>query len=534
MSDLKDNQLQYDSEIAHDQDHERWSRRLFLRSLGLTGAGALLFGQMPVTALSASPLAWLLSGLETDRILVLIRLKGGNDGVNMVIPVYDYGFYKTKRPGIAIPQNQVWSLSPELGMPNTMNPLQRLWQDGDMKVVHSVGYPEQNLSHFRSSDIWSSASDANTLDESGWLGRWLDGNYPDYLTNPPANPPAIQIGGFGNLAFNNDENVSLSVIVSRPEDLAELAKNGQLYDPNNVPECYYGEQLSYLRTVSNSTFRYASVISAAYNKGKNAVEYAGNLGQQLAMVARLIKGGLGTRLYMVTLDGFDNHANQNNTHPALLNELAAAVRHFYDDLNSGGWADKVLAMTISEFGRRIEQNASNGTDHGAAAPMLLFGPGLNGNGFAGKTPNLREVDAVGNLAFQIDFRQVYASVLENWLCLSTTEVNQVLGRPFSRLPQLGLSCAATPVVERSAPQPLPLRASFREGQLTLFYNLPLAAEVDVQLFSLDGRMVWQQAAGRQAAGEQVYSLGNLARLPAGAYVARVQAGRYAGSVKLIR
>ena len=287
---------------AHEQDHQRWSRRSFIRTLGLSGGGAFFLSNLPVAALSSSALAYGLSNSETDRVLVLIRLKGGNDGLNTIIPLFDYGAYQSLRPGIAIPQNQTFALNDRFGMPNTMNDLMPLWEEGQMRVINSVGYPNQNLSHFVSSDIWATADDAGNVGTSGWLGRYLMDLYPDYLTNPPETPPAVQIGGVGNLAFYDSNEVNISVSVADPDQQFEIAQNGELYDVLNLPDCCYGEQLGYMRTMTNSTFYYAGVIKEAYDSAANAVDYGpGSLRRQLALVARLIKGGLGTKLYMVTL-----------------------------------------------------------------------------------------------------------------------------------------------------------------------------------------------------------------------------------------
>ena len=193
---------------AHEKDHQQWSRRSFLRNVGLAGTMSMMLGKFPLTAMSNSPLTYALSNTNSDRVLVLIRLKGGNDGLNTIIPLFDYGTYINKRPTIGLPQNQIINLNDEFGIPNYMEGLEGLWQNGQMKVVNSVGYPDQNLSHFRSSDIWASGSDSNELDSSGWLGRFLNNQFPDYISNPPEQPPAIQIGGTGNIIFNNSDNVS--------------------------------------------------------------------------------------------------------------------------------------------------------------------------------------------------------------------------------------------------------------------------------------------------------------------------------------
>lgn len=511
---------------AHAQDHQAWSRRTFLQHLGVAGTASFLLGSMPLTAITSSPLAMALTNNEEDRILVLIRLKGGNDALNMIVPIYDYGTYQFYRNNIAIPENQLLNLSDELGMPNTMEALNPFWQEGAMKVVNNVGYPNQNLSHFRSTDIWASASDANVNDRSGWLGRLLENEYPDFLNNPPEVPPAIQIGGSGNIVFNDSDEFDMSLNVANPEQLYEIAQTGQLYDPQAVPDCHYGDQLSYLRVVANNTFRYAEVVAEAFEGSNNSVEYGNySLANQLALVARLIRGGLGTRLYMVTHDGFDTHANQNNNHPALMNQLAEAVSDFYTDLEQGGHADRVLGMTFSEFGRRLDQNASNGTDHGGAASLLVFGSGLNGNGVLGGLPDLQELDTNGNLQYTTDFRQIYATVLEQWLCIDPMLVDQVMGDTFERLGALGLVCSPVNTWSPSRGPALDLQAYYHAGQLYVNYDLPTAMPVDVTLYNMLGQPLKQVYRGNQFAGHHEYSypISDIG-WAAGIYVCTLRAG----------
>lgn len=506
-----------DNNEAHEKDHSTWNRRTFLFNMGLTGGAALLLNRLPVFAFSNSPLSLALSTNNSDRILVLIRMKGGNDGLNTIIPLFDYSTYRANRPTIAIPENQVLKLNDEMGMHPAMNALLSAWEGGSMKVIHSVGYPDQNLSHFRSSDIWASASDSEVIDTSGWLGRWLDSQYPDFINTPPVIPPAIQIGGAGNNLFNNESSTSLGVVVSNPEQLAEIAKNGVLYDALNVPDCYYGEQLSYARNVANSTFRYAKIIADAYQKSENQVEYQGTLGEQLALVARLIKGNLGTQLYMVTIDGFDTHANQTNIHTTLLSSISNEIQKFYADLSDGDWSEKVLSMTYSEFGRRIEQNASQGTDHGAAAPLLLFGSGLNGSGFVGTKPDLSDVDNIGNLKFNIDFRQIYASVLEQWLCVDSRVVNMVLGSTFNRLPEIGLSCNSTTPTHYVSVSEIQHKAIYQDGLVILQYNIPTSLPLKIEMYNLAGQLVETFFDGFQYSGTHQIILNNR-NLPSSIYV----------------
>jgi len=524
---------------AHQQDHQQWSRRSFLRNMGLIGSGSMMLSQMPLTALGASPLTHALANANTDRILVLIRLKGGNDGLNMIVPVGQYSQYQAGRAGIAIPQNQLLNLDDTFAMPESMEALNGLWQNDAMKVVHSAGYPDQNLSHFRSSDIWATASDADEIKTSGWLGRWLENEFPEFLVNPPVDPPAIQIGGAGNFAFTNTEATNMSVVVNNPEQLARIAQDGQLYDPLDVPECYYGEQLSFVRTVANSTFRYAQVINEAYELASNEVQYSSNLGRQFALIARLIKGGLSTRLYMVTLDGFDTHAGQNNIHPRLMRELSQGVSDFYQDLSTAQADTNVLAMSISEFGRRIEQNASQGTDHGAASPMLLFGSGLNGNGLIGQGPDLSNLDPVGNLPYETDFRSVYSTILENWLCLAPASVDQIMGQSFNRIPELGIACQATSNSNRSRVAPLEHQLLQNGDQITLRYYLPVGSRVRSELLDMSGRRLQDLSPGWQTPGWQTPGWQELQinlrqyRLAGAIYLLRMQAGQRALVKKIV-
>ncbi len=508
---------------AHEKDHRNWSRRTFMRNLGLAGGMSMLLNKVPLMAMPHNPLSRALANNNNDRILVLIRLKGGNDGLNTVIPLFDYDNYRNNRPTIAIPEGQVLNLSMEVGIPETMNALNPMWQEGKMKIVHNVGYEEQNLSHFRSSDIWAAANDSEEILASGWLGRFLEGRYPDFLENPPAQPPAVQIGGSGNLLFNNSEMTNMSVVVNDPQRLVEIAQNGEFYSTTDIPDCYYGDQLRYARITANSTFKYAEIIGDAYANGANAIEYTANpLSQQLSIVARLIKGNLGTKLYMVTLDGFDTHARQNEIHPYLMMTLADAISQFYQDLADAGWDKNVISMSYSEFGRRIEQNASGGTDHGAAAPMLLFGEGLNGNGFVGELPDLQDVDEVGNLKFDVDFRQVYATVLEDWLCVDTETVDSVLGGNYDRLADLGLTCNTITSVD-ALRNDLRHRAIYQTDGILIEYTLPQAQMVSIDIHNVMGQKVLTLFRGAQLNGQHQVLFSNQG-MAKGIYVYTIQAG----------
>lgn len=522
---------------THDREHSKWDRRSFFKSLGIGLGGAMMLGGMRVGATAVSPLAKALATADSgDRVLVFIRLKGGNDGLNTIIPIYDYSTYANARTTTRINQADTFSLSSEFAMPNFMGSLESFWNDGKMKVVHGVGYEDQSLSHFRSSDIWATGSDADEEVDAGFLGRYYEEEYGDYLTNPPDEPLAIQIGSVGNLMFRGSDNTDYAFSVADPNQLYDLAQNGWLHDVTNLPDCLYGEQVEFLRGIANSTFIYAGVINDAYNTSTNAVSYPdSSLGRQLALVARMIKGGLGTKVYLVTLDGFDTHANQPELHQALLTDLADSTTLFYQDLAAGGRDNDVLSMTISEFGRRVEQNASDGTDHGAAAPAMFFGPALEENGFIGDHPSLTNLDFAGNMMFDIDYRQLYATVLEHWLCIPASVVDEtLLNVHYDRL-QLGFECT-TSITENNR-QGLKHQALYMpDGSVTIEYTLPESMDIQVQLFNIMGQKVEDLPGGYRSSGTYRVPVGSNGYLASGQYIYRIIANGkpYSRTIMLAR
>jgi len=424
----------------HKSEHSKWERRGFLKTLGIAGAGAISFGNSSLSVLNSNFLTNALTESISDRSLVLIRLKGGNDGLNTIVPLNDFDTYVNKRPKIHIPKSNLIKLNESFAMPDFMNNLEPLWKDGEMKVVNGVGYENPNGSHFKSSEIWASATDNKEV-STGWLGRYYDEKYLDYLTNPPEKPIAIQIGSRGNLIFNGSKT-SYAFAVSSPERLKKVAENGTLFDTKNLPDCTHGDQIEFLRRISNATFNYASVIHKAYNKSEDFNKYdaENSLDIQLSLVSRLIKGDLGSKIYMVSLGGFDTHGSQPDRHQKLLTALSNSIKVFYEDLKYYGLDKKVLSLTFSEFGRRVAENGSEGTDHGTAAPVMLFGPSLKGSGFIGDYPSLSDLNDRGNLKHKLDFRSIYTAILKDWLCGDKNFINKaMLGNEYTLL-GLGIDC----------------------------------------------------------------------------------------------
>lgn len=494
---------------AHDEMHFNHGRRDFLSALGIAGGISLGIGNQSLFAM-ASPL--LAAVNDNERILVLVRLKGGNDGLNTIVPIYDYGTYKSNRPNIHIKQSDLINLSSEFAIPKTMNSILPLWNEGSMKIVNAVGYDNSNLSHFTSSDIWNSANTniEFSSDQSGWLGRYLENQNPDYLNNLPKIPGAIKINSGSSIAYYNKDKIDLAVNFNSASKLLEISEKGFYFDTNNLPdECTYGDQVGYLRKIMNLTYQYAPAISKAYKNAENQASYKENeLSRQLAIVARLIKGRLGTKLYMVTLDGFDTHENQNQDHPRLMSYISDSISEFYKDLKAQGFDQKVLTMTYSEFGRRLKEN-TGGTDHGTASPVILFGPALKGNGFVGQVSDLKDLDQNNNLKHKIDFRSIYATMLESWLCIKGDDVNNILDDFYERLP-LGIECSSVATFEMEETKVMLQHKVFPSANntYTIEISIKKSGKVRVEIFSLIGTKVKDLGESHLSEGSHQYQYSN--------------------------
>jgi uncharacterized protein (DUF1501 family) len=502
---------------GHDEEHKVWSRRSFMQALGIAGSGSMMLGSNMLTASAPSPLTSAIANAETDNILILIRLSGGNDGLSTVVPIEQYDTYANARPNIYIPESKLLKLTDDFGIPSYMNALEPMWGEGQFKAVHGVGYENQSLSHFTGSDIYAN-TDLTTTGFSGlntgWMGRYFEDIYPDYLVNPPASPAAIQIGNFGSLVFQGEET-NYAFVTSNIDQLEEIAETGVQYslEDSLFNNCMYGDQLKFLRGVANTTYEYSGLIHEAYERGQNQVQYQDNgFARQLALLARLIKGNLGTKVYMISMGGFDTHGNQPLAHERLMSNLSIAINNFYEDIAFTQQDDKVLSMTFSEFGRRIFENGSNGTDHGKAAPTLFFGSGLNGSAFVGEHPSLESPNGRGNLEYTMDFRDLYATVLAEWLCVPIPLVEQHLLNHSYAPVNLGFNCSGvdfpdiaysdepytppTPM-DPNGEDPTPellnavVHKPFYPTQQTphIYLEMPFSAHVDIQLYNILGQNV---------------------------------------------
>ncbi len=500
----------------HNQEHEQWTRRSFLSTLGIGGASTLLGHSKKSMKLGNLPLIKALLNSESDRVLVILRMKGGNDGLNTIVPLYDFDTYQNVRPTLAHKQADLIPLDSDFAMPNYMSDLEGFWNEGKMKVINNVGYSEPNLSHFTSSEIWAAANENIEDLSTGLMGRYFDEVFPDYFVNPPLYPPMVVVGQSGNLIMKG-ANANVGISFSTPDSLQRLVETGSFYDVENVPECYYGEQLAIARNLVNSTTQFAIVLKNAYDNASNAVDYHRNLTEdfqlkfasQLAVISRLIKGGLSTKVYMIELDGFDNHEGQADWHPHLMKTIGLSLKNFYQDLEEDSKEDKVLTMTISEFGRRIYENGSQGTDHGAAAPMMLFGGTLHENPLSmlGSKPDLQNPDQHGSLRSDRDFRDVYRAVLEGWLCVDGLLADDLFGKDVSPMGELGITCGNSLPINTTNKKILASHHGYFKGNhLFIEYDIPYKAHVFIECFDIQGRVLGNIKKDTQSQGHHIESI----------------------------
>lgn len=507
---------------AHAEDHAQWTRRDFLMRVGAASLGtSMMMAGLPVRALGGSHLFDRLALLNTDRVLVMIQLNGGNDGLNTIIPITNDLYYQN-RPTIGIKAADAIKLSTDFGMNASLSGLQNVWGNAQMAVLHAVGYPSPNLSHFRATDIWLSGSSSSQVLSTGWLGRALDTDFPSYADNPTANPLAVQIGAVSSMLFQGPD-ATMGLTVSDVDEFYRLVSGGAVYDEKNVPSSHYGSELAFVRSVANDAVAYGGTLKKAYDAAKNTVTYPTTaLAKSLAIVSRLIQGGAGARIYQVSLGGFDTHAGQLSSQATLLKTLGDAMKAFTDDLNAAGWGEKVLSMTFSEFGRRVKENGSGGTDHGTAAPMLLFGKGLQA-GFHGTAPDLKNLRSDGNINYGLDFRAVYATLLQHWFGMSASEVTQVLGQTFSPLSFIK-SLPTDAVSDLPLPAGFQLHANYPNPFSTITqisYTLQQATKVSIKVYDLQGRRVAHLIDQVQDAGSYTLPF-NGDFLPSGTYLCRLE------------
>ena len=393
----------------------------------------------------------------SNRKIVLIELAGGNDGLNTVIPLSVYSDYVSMRPNIHVPSSLVLPLSnidsnlagtnQDIGLHPKLSGMYNLFDQDQLKIIQSVGYPSANRSHFASIDIYNTGNDGsnwNNGQNSGWIGRFMENHYADLL--PTNFPMGVQIGSRNtSLGFHglNEHGLAVNLSGQDSENFYSVLSGLSGEYPSEFPDSHYGNELQYIVDTDAVSNVYAQTISNSFNSGSNfsGANYPDtDLADQLKTVARLIRGGIQTKVYMVRLGGFDTHNNQvqgqgdiQGKHYNLLDELSTAVEAFMSDVNSDSIGDDIVGLTVSEFGRKAQENGSNGTDHGEVAPAFVFGKPIN-SGVSGVNVDFSEATASNNFqieSVQFDYRQTLATIMQDFLGSNTNNINNTFVDNFN-------------------------------------------------------------------------------------------------------
>lgn len=373
-------------------------RRTFIQSSSLISAGFLA-----PSFLSATSKSVLLNA--DQRKLVVIHLQGGNDGLNTVVPYLQDQYYNL-RPELGIKQGALLKFNDGLGFNPALSKMHELFQQGYLGIFQGVGYPMPDRSHFRSTEIWQTADPVSTNLSDGWIGRWLE-----FEKQIPY--AAMEVDEQLSLALRNGSGGGMAI--SNPARLAKLAKDPLLQKIEEQNHQHSHDLPAYLRMTLHNSLEGAAAISTAFQKGKNSAIYPnGKLSQRLSKIGKLISGGAATRIYYLHLAGFDTHVAQPAAHSKLLTELSEALSAFTQDLKTQDKWNSTLVMVFSEFGRRVEENAGKGTDHGTAGPLFLLSGALAKAGVYNEHPLLTDLDE-GDLRYTMDFRNIYATILDEWL-----------------------------------------------------------------------------------------------------------------------
>lgn len=513
-------------------------RRTFLRNTSLLTLPAFL-GRMDIQAMPSSIMEEIVNN-DNDRVLVIVDLNGGNDGLNTFIPLDAYDNLANARPSVIIPENKLLDLTDKISLHPDLSGVKSLYDDANLTLIQGVGYPNQNRSHFRSSDIWNSGVASDQSKTTGWMGRYLDDTYPgypqDYPSSEEPDPFAITMGkSISGTCQGLESNFSMAII--NTNDIGGLATGIEVTPPDDC----YGRELTFVVDTYKKSNVYAERVIEAVEKGNsNAGLYPSTqLGEQFHVVANLISGGIRTKVFVLKLGGFDTHADQvvngdttKGNHSELLKTLSDAIYAFQRDINAMGLQERVLGMTFSEFGRKIISNAAVGTDHGSAAPMIVFGQCIN-PGIIGENPTIgSNVDTEEGVALQYDFKWVYGSILMDWFDVEEDQVKGLLSEDFQYLP-IVQSCTSSSIVDMvdvsdSKAYPNPFTQSF-----SLRFSLEERQEIRVDLSNAEGKIVKVIASRTFHSGQHNVFI-EAHELPAGIYFARLVAGNGVKTLRVIK
>lgn len=575
-------------------------RRLFLRNVSLSVGGQIMLNGIAMQALRGQPQLSQMAQLSgNDKILVLLQLHGGNDGLNAVIPIPQYNLYYNMRPNLAIPDSggrkyirldSTLAEEQQVGLHPDMTGMKELYDQGRMNIVQNVGYEHVNGSHFKSRDIWFGGGGYKDDITGGWIGRYLESEYAtrkglsfptDFPNAEMPDPLGLEFANEVSLGFHTESTVPAGLSIPSPADFFDLVKELPGYneeikvDPRGFPpeaikNSLYGQELQWILGIEKDTDKYAERLQKTYLAGgATSVQYptvyplaapTGDLKNPIAanlkIVARLVAGGCQTKVYMIRIGGFDTHVNQvtpyDNTlgkHAALMYHISSAMKAFQDDLKARGIEDRVLTVTLSEFGRRAVSNNNYGSDHGTVAPMFVFGSKIN-PGLIGKNADLRRVNEFGgNLPDGkedvIDYRIVFNTILQDWFAVDSSRIPEIFpslettasqsyADPdiFDKVPLFGQVTAIDEFVNRRFrlnncfPNPVKSETNF-----SFFMDNP--ATVRLSLYDMRGSLVETLLNEPRMAGEHIVPI-NLSHLRAGIYIYKIDAGMLKGSKKLVK
>lgn len=545
-------------------------RRGFLSKLPYVAGAPFMLNSIPLSTLAkTAPLHRLAASSNNDRVLILIQLHGGNDGLNTIIPIDQYAEYYQLRPNLAIPDNgkrkyidldSALSVEDQVGLHPDLTHMKELYDQAKLNIVQNVAYENVNGSHFRSRDIWFMGGDYNEYLPSGWMGRYLDHEFPGYPDEYPStempDPLAIEIGNGVSLAFHRNNGIPNAISIQNPEQFYDLITSVGGAPPESIANTHYGQELQWIMDIEEKSNQYAGRLKEVYEQGSNSANVTypelyplnapsgrikNRLAPQLKMIARLLSGGVKTKIFLARLGGFDTHAEQvepydatMGTHAALLYHISSAMKAFQDDLKELGIEDRVLTMTFSEFGRRAYSNGSYGSDHGTSAPMFVFGKMVK-PGVTGTNPDLNNLDR-GNLRYQYDYRQVFTSAVVDWLEADSAAVDATLFSDWvdSRLNIIGNGITGTKeafINERNYlqdcyPNPVKDRAVFG-------FRINGRSRVKLQVLDIQGKLIEVVLDEQKEPGLHHVTY-DLQHLMPGTYIYRFQSGVIEETKKLVK
>ena len=548
------------------------NRRSFLKKIPVAAGAPLVLNGMPITTLAnQSYLSSMAAASTNDRVLVIIQLHGGNDGLNTIIPMDQYSRYYHLRPNIAIPDSgrrryiEVDSTLPvqdQIGLHPDMIGVKEMYDRGEATIVQGVGYENINGSHFRSRDIWHMGGGYGDQFDSGWVGRYLDHLYPGYPqaypTNDMPDPLGIEVGNSVSLSFHRANGIPAAISINDPDQFYDLINSVGVDPPESVANTNYGKELRWILDIEEKSNQYAGRLKELYERGNNAPgviypeKYPYNapndrvknpLAGQLRMIARLLSGGSQTKVFIARIGGFDTHASQVESydptmgnHAALLYHLSESVKAFQDDLKALSLDHRVLTVTMSEFGRRAASNGSYGTDHGTTAPMFVFGTGVRA-GVIGTNPDLNNLRH-NNLPEQNDYRQVYGTILQDWLEASDEAIAVSRFTDYVQ-PGMKLPLVAGAVTANHREQFIEQRYRLNScypnparGLVNFSYRINHVLPVRLALLDLQGRVMKLVVDEEQYPGEYQYQV-DVSGLRTGTYLYQLQAGSFQDAKKLV-